>query len=185
MYFAFDPAMVHKPGHSPVDRSAAREPAAFPATNGDRFDSLRHNLFEQLKHSKQASETGLIPSQVSDILLPAHVLHLLKLIPVVLDLNPRQTVEITRTSISTHCEDTIFRLSLCIQFITGKFTCVDFPQYLSAARSYALAAFSSMSYPPKPTRKHKETKSQTSRSQRHLKHVTCLHTGLLILVSSN
>ena len=55
---------------------------------------------------------------------------------------------------------------------TGKLRTVAGPQYLSAARSYALAAFSSMSYPPKPTRKHKIT-------------VTCLHTGLLILVSSD
>lgn len=45
---------------------------------------------------------------MSDVLLPGHVLHLLQLFPVVLDLKPRQTVETTRTSISTHCEDTIF-----------------------------------------------------------------------------
>lgn len=33
--------------------------------------------------------------------------------------------------------------------LTGKLMCVEGPQYLSAAKSYALAALSSMSYPPK------------------------------------
>ena len=32
--------------------------------------------------------------------------------------------------------------------LTGKFVVADTPQYFKAARSYALAAFSSLSYPP-------------------------------------
>lgn len=35
--------------------------------------------------------------------------------------------------------------------LTGKLVVVDVPQYLSAARSYALAALSSLSYPPAQT----------------------------------
>lgn len=33
--------------------------------------------------------------------------------------------------------------------LTGKLMCVEGPQYFSAAKSYDLAALSSMSYPPK------------------------------------
>lgn len=34
------------------------------------------------------------------------------------------------------------------KILTGKLVVVDVPQYFSAAKSYALAAFSSLSYPP-------------------------------------
>lgn len=41
-----------------------------------------------------------------------------------------------------------YSFALGVGRVTGKFVVVVGPQYLRAARSYALAAFSSLSYPP-------------------------------------
>lgn len=43
--------------------------------------------------------------------------------------------------------------------ITGKLVVAVGPQYLIAAKSYALAAFSSLSYPPNNTYKHNNLSS--------------------------
>lgn len=44
--------------------------------------------------------------------------------------------------------------------LTGKFVVVDVPQYFIAARSYALAAFSSLSYPPVEGKREENQKKE-------------------------
>lgn len=86
------------------------------------------------------------PSKRGDELLFRHVLHLVHFFGIICDLikEPFSLVGISVNGLNALGDKSLQMMRL----VTGKLVVAVEPQYLSAAKSYARAAFSSLSYPP-------------------------------------